>query len=139
MRKHACIIKSIVSSSLHPPSPPSSTDVHLRKKKKLLLGSLPPWKNSSVFEPERCGQPCTLVWAHSSSFFFFTPGSPNGRVATAGECKCHPVLPVNYTATKLIVCLVHSKKDAALAIDWPFVSRTDAALSFSHSLDLMVV
>lgn len=71
--------------------------------------------------------------------FFFIPGSPIGRVATAGECKCHPVLPVNYTATKLIVCLVHSKKDAALAIDWPFVSHTDAALSFSHSLDLMVV
>lgn len=68
----------------------------------------------------------------------FQPGPPNSRVATAGECECHPVLPVNYTVTKLIVCLVHTKKNARLAIDGSIVS-TQMQSSFSHRLDLMLI
>lgn len=106
MGKHACIIKSIVSSSLHPPFPPSL------KKEMLLLGSLPPWE-------EKKGLEVRETWPTSHPLMDlipFHPGSPNGRVATAGECKCQPVLPVNYTATKLIVCLVHIEKKEKMQV-----------------------
>lgn len=63
----------------------------------------------------------------------FYPSPLNGRVATAGECKCHPVLPVNYAATKLIVCLVHTKKMPRLAIDGPIVSTQMQSSFFSQT------
>lgn len=44
------------------------------------------------------------------------------RVATAGECKCHPALPVNYSATKQIVCLVHTERMRRSVTDEPIVS-----------------
>lgn len=62
----------------------------------------------------------------------FHPGPPNGRVATAGECKWQPVLPVNYTATKLIVCLVHTKKDARLAVDGGLLFQHRCKVLFSR-------
>lgn len=65
--------------------------------------------------------------------FFFHASPSNGRVATAGECKCQPVLPVNYAATKLIVCLVHTKKMPRLAIDGPIVSTQMQSSFFSQA------
>lgn len=68
------------------------------------------------------------------------PGSPNGRVATAGECKYHPVLPVNYTTKKLIVRGGAHLRDVRLPVDGAHCFNADAEVClFSHTPDLMPV
>lgn len=108
MREHACIIKSIVSlcppqPALLPPSsflllPPSSA-VHFKKKKN-------PRKKKKRSCLDVCHRRDAETWPtfrpHTDAFLC--------GVATAGERECHPVLPVNYAATKLIVCLVRIAK-----------------------------
>lgn len=100
-------------------------------KEELQLGSLPPFNEKK----KKC-LPAIAMWPtfhpHIGPFLFH-PSLPNGRVATAGECKCHPVLPVNYTTTKLIVCLVHTRKMPRSAIDGSIVSAQMQRFLFSQS------
>lgn len=128
MNEKTCIMQSIVSSSLHPPFPPSVTALHLKKSFSLEVCH-------HLMKKKKC-LPAIAMWPtfhpHIGPFLFH-PSLPNGRVATAGECKCHPVLPVNYTTTKLIVCLVHTRKMPRSAIDGSIVSAQMQRFLFSQS------
>lgn len=96
----------------------------------LLLGSLPPWWEKRKKNTRDGTNPAPLSHEPLLSY----PDSPNGRVATAGECKYHPVLPVNYTTKKLIVRRGAHLKDARLPLDGPIVSTQMQKFGFFLTL-----